>query len=394
MPRRTARLLPLLVVLTSLLLPAQAALAFKDVPSGYWDYAAIQYSATQHDWMADFSNGTFHPRVAQHREWLARALVRAYAPGQSVDPNIHFPDLPNDDPYFAFANVAVHNGGLEGGPGGAFRPDDSVRTSTFDRSLVLAMGLDQAAAGLAHIHEATDGYTYTVPAMVPYLELAHVLGLHYNHPSGSETMELEPSGWITRDEVAYSLWKAKTMSEWQRAEADRFIDIAVPNHANPDDPTQAQRRTVTAFAIRSIGYPYIYGGEWNAASPGGYCCGYQVKGGFDCSGFTWWLLKKAGEGGYDNGSFRGYAGWSLPQRTSYDMAHATPSKIAFAYLRTGDMMLFADGGGGTWSDADHVGVYLGNGWMVHSTGSNAGVAIEWAGSGWWRDHFLWGRRLF
>ena len=76
------------------------------------------------------------------------------------------------------------------------------------------------------------------------------------------------------------------------------------------------------------------------------------------------------------------------------MARATPSKIAFANLRTGDLMLFADCGGGTWSNADHVGVYLGNGWMVHSTGSNAGVAIEWAGDGWWRDHFLWGRRLF
>src|SRR2546428_1714144 len=296
MPRGPARLLPLLVVLTSLLLPARAALAFKDVPSGYWDYAAIQYAATQHDWMADFTNGTFHPRVAQHREWLARALVRAFAPAQSIDPALHFPDLPNDDPYFAAANVAVHNGWLETGTGGIFRPDDPVRTSTFDRALVLAMGLQQEAAGLAAIHEATDGFSYTVPAMVPYLELAHVLGLHYNHPSGSESMELEPQSWITRDEIAYSLWKAKTMSAWQRAEADRYIDIAVPNHANPDDPTQAQRRAVTAFAIRSIGYPYIFGGEWNAASPSGYLCGYQVKGGFDCLGFARWLLQEAGAG--------------------------------------------------------------------------------------------------
>jgi cell wall-associated NlpC family hydrolase len=106
------------------------------------------------------------------------------------------------------------------------------------------------------------------------------------------------------------------------------------------------------------------------------------------------MLKKAGEGGYDNRSIRGYTGWSLPQRTSYDMAHMTPAKIPYATLRTGDLMLFADGGGSSWTDADHVGVYMGNGWMVHSTGSNAGVAFEWVGDGWWRDHFLWGRRLF
>jgi cell wall-associated NlpC family hydrolase len=62
-------------------------------------------------------------------------------------------------------------------------------------------------------------------------------------------------------------------------------------------------------------------------------------------------------------------------------------------LKTGDLMLFSDGGGKTWQDADHVGVYLGNGWMIHSTGSNGGVAIESVATGWWHDHLLWGRRL-
>jgi cell wall-associated NlpC family hydrolase len=393
MLRVIRRLLPF-VVIVSVLLPAQAALAFKDVPSGYWDYAAIQYVASQHDWMADFSNGTFHPRVSQHRRWLARALVREFAPSQPVDPNIQFPDLPKSDPYFPFANVAVHNGWLGVGSGGAFLPDAAVHTSTFDRALILAMGLRAAANGLANIHEATDGYTYTVAPSFPYLQLAHVLGLHYNHPSGSEDMDIEPYGWITRDEVAYSLWKAATLTSWERAEANRYVDIAMPNHANPDDPTQAIRRQITAFAFKWVGYPYIYAGEWYKASPPGYCCGAQVKGGFDCSGFAWWLLKKAGENGYNNQSVRGYAGWSLPQRTSYDMAHATKTRVTFGYIRTGDLLLFADDGGTGWADADHVGMYLGNGWMIHSTGSNAGVAIEWIGDGWWRDHFLWGRRLF
>jgi cell wall-associated NlpC family hydrolase len=255
------------------------------------------------------------------------------------------------------------------------------------------MGLHAAADGLANIHEDTSGYTYTVDPSFPYLELAHVLGLHFNHPSGSEALDIEPSDWITRDEVAYSMWKAATIPSWQRAEANRFVDITVPNHSNSDDPTQALRRQITAFSFDWVGYPYIYGGEWYKASPSGYCCGAQVKGGFDCSGFAWWLLKKAGENGYDNRSIRGYTGWSLPQRTSYDMAHATQTRIAFGSIRSGDLLLFADNGGTSWSDADHVGVYLGNGWMVHSTGSNAGVAIEWIGDGWWHDHFLWGRRF-
>ena len=82
----------------------------------------------------------------------------------------------------------------------------------------------------------------------------------------------------------------------------------MPNHSNANDPTQPIRRKITAFSFEWVGYPYIYGGEWYKASPPGYCCGAQVKGGFDCSGFAWWLLKKAGENGYNNGSIRGYAG--------------------------------------------------------------------------------------
>src|SRR5262249_25196099 len=159
--------------------------------------------ASQHNWMADYSDGTFHPRTEQHREWLARALVLMYAPNQAVDPNIHFTDLPDSDPYFRFANVAVHNGWLGIRTGGAFLPGAGLHTTTFDQALILAMGLSAPANGLANIHEDTSGYKYTVETAFPYLELTHVLGLHYNHPSGSESMELEPTDWITRDEIAY-----------------------------------------------------------------------------------------------------------------------------------------------------------------------------------------------
>src|SRR5262249_18735629 len=61
----------------------QAAFAFTDVPSSYWDYTAIQYVASQHNWMADYNDGTFHPRGEEHRKRLARALVLMYAPSRA-----------------------------------------------------------------------------------------------------------------------------------------------------------------------------------------------------------------------------------------------------------------------------------------------------------------------
>jgi hypothetical protein len=392
MTRWSGRVLLAVSVIASVLLPARAALAFSDVSSNYWDYAAIKYVAIDHTWMKDFADGTFRPRNVETRRLLARNLVNAYAPTQSIDPNITFPDLPASDPFYRYANVAVKNGWLAIWSDGSFHPTDPVSTRTFDKAIILAMGLSAAADALANIHE-DGGYAYNVGPMFPYLQLANALGLRYNHDSAHESMDLEPADPITRDEVAYSLWIAKSNASYLTAQANAFRSLVLPTHGPAGDQSQPFKRAVTAFALDYVGDPYIWGGEWDAASPPGYCCGTQIKGGFDCSGFVWWLMKKAGEGGYDNSSVRPYAGWSLPQRTSYDMAHATTTKISYAMLKTADLMLFSDGGGKTWQDADHVGVYLGNGWMIHSTGSNAGAAIDSVSSGWWRDHFLWARRL-
>src|SRR5262249_42793870 len=152
----------------------------------------------------------------------------------------------------------------------------------------------------------------------PYLELAHFLGLHYNHPQGQESMDIEPTDAITRDEVAYSIATAKQLPSWELTATNAFSTISVTTH-NTALPTQTSKRAVTAFALNYVGDPYIWGGEWYQKSPPGYCCGTQVKGGFDCSGFAWWVLQKAGQAGFNNEKVRGYAGWPLPQRTSYDM---------------------------------------------------------------------------
>jgi hypothetical protein len=47
----------------------------------------------------------------------------------------------------------------------------------------------------------------------------------------------------------------------------------------------------------------------------------------------------------------------------------------------------------TASNVNHVGLYVGNGWMIHSSSYNAGVLIDWVGSGYYRDNFVFGRHL-
>ena len=40
----------------------------------------------------------------------------------------------------------------------------------------------------------------------------------------------------------------------------------------------------------------------------------------------------------------------------------------------------------------HAGISLGNGWMVHSSGSRAGVSVTYV-AGYWSDGLAWGRRV-
>jgi hypothetical protein len=54
-------------------------------------------------------------------------------------------------------------------------------------------------------------------------------------------------------------------------------------------------------------------------------------------------------------------------------------------------MFFAGNGGNGWDDVDHVGIYLGENWMIHSTGG--GPQLEWVADGWYYDNFVWGRQL-
>ena len=154
---------------------------------------------------------------------------------------------------------------------------------------------------------------------------------------------------MKRDEVAHSLWAALNLPSWQIDNAQKFDNVKLPVASSI-----VQR--ITSYALNQVGYPYIWSGEWNAVSPPGYCCGYQPQGGFDCSGFVWWVLKK-NEGGYNAAQFRTYRGWPLPQRSSYEIAEFTRTKLTWAQLKPGNVMTFSSNGSKRWQDVTHVGIY-------------------------------------
>ena len=146
--------------------------------------------------------------------------------------------------------------------------------------------------------------------------------------------------------------------------------------------TSWQRRIITT-AFSFVGYPYVWGGTSEGPES---IFGVDSRGGFDCSGFVWRVYKLQR---YPDGSALAS---TLKGRTTSQMSREVPraERIPFADLQPGDLLFFGTKGPRSKpAQVDHAGIYLGNGWFVHS--SRYGVALAQL-DGWYLDRFAWARR--
>jgi cell wall-associated NlpC family hydrolase len=207
--------------------------------------------------------------------------------------------------------------------------------------------------------------------------VARLIGLRKNHEARFDALELRPDDVATRAEAAYSAAQILRFSGWEvDAVEEASLEFALPAYS------QWQRRILqTAFNL--IGYPYVWGGTSSGEQS---LFGVSSRGGFDCSGFAWRVYKlQSYSGGKELAS-------TLRGRTAAQMAGEVPKtrRIAFANLQPGDLLFFGRGGRRARAAAvDHMGIYAGSGWMIHS--SRYGVALAPV-DGWYAERFAWGRR--
>jgi cell wall-associated NlpC family hydrolase len=362
--------------------------------SDVWAKAAIGWVAKDNNWMRDFApnpDGTydFRPDAIEKRKYLARSIVRAFAPDAQPDGSTTFDDLDRSSRWYPFAAVAVEHGWM-GAHSDVFDPNGRVTMAMVHRALVLAVGLRHAAEALDSVH-TRDGIAFSTSANFGTTVLGMRLELRYNAPTGSESMDVAPFDDLSRAQVAYSLARATTLPSY-------LVPDLLGQYQDVELPHLGQRvRSIVRWGIRYAGYPYIWGGEWGFENQEPSALGGQPRSGFDCSGLAWWLLR-ADDGSYWNISPpRPYKGWSLPQRTSADMASMAPRQIRYANLEPGDLMFYDGDGDGV---VDHVDTYIGNGYALDSSSSPGGVSIMWVGnshylygSDWYRHHFVWGRHI-
>ena len=99
---------------------------------------------------------------------------------------------------------------------------------------------------------------------------------------------------------------------------------------------------IVSAAQKYIGTPYVWGGE------------SMSEGGMDCSGFVYNALKDAG---YNVG------------RTTAQGYRNYGTHIEKSNMQPGDLVFFGSDG-----NASHIGIYIGNGQMIHSSGGSNNTA--------------------
>jgi cell wall-associated NlpC family hydrolase len=295
----------------------------------------------------------------------------------------------------------VTSRGLMTPSGGSFRPDDALTqgelaqlvsgltgqptrvpaspsgTATvaqLDAQLVGALGLGDEAT---LFYRAARAAGITPPARFGREVVARLLGLRYNHPAAEDSRELMWSDPATRAEAAYSAAQILRFRGW---ETDRIEEEAAALQLPV--VTGWQQRILT-YAFGLVGYPYVWGGTSTTRQAP---FGVDAPGGFDCSGFLWQVYKLRRYPGGDG------LGAVIRGRTAAQMAGevASGKRIAFAKLQPGDLVFFGAGGARAKAAAiDHAGLYVGAGWMVHS--SRYGTTLAKV-DGWYRERFAWGRR--
>lgn len=308
-------------------------------------------------------------------EW-ARPAVDHLAEAGSLDPETFRPNAPMRRAAFGELMRSTFGGGFK-------RTRGKVRAGEVDAALVRRLGYRALARQLDAI-SSPDGWSPAPGRWFGTEILARELGLRHNRAVGDDEHEASATEAMLQADVVYAVWRAATSPSRHNAELLEELSL---------ESLDEERRAVVAYAFSLVGTPYVWAGEWPEITPEDYAYGAQSHGGFDCSGFVWYVLRAADEDW--SPIDRPYEGWPLPQRSSAQMARSTKDRLTYEQLLPGDVVFFAPQG----PDADpssvyHAGIYLGRGWMIHSSGSRAGVSISYIGPGsWWEDEIAWGRRL-
>ncbi len=230
--------------------------------------------------------------------------------------------------------------------------DDKVPQFQHKVSKMLDSG-DTQASGVVNPFLNKNGELFN-----PFMNYQQVL----DNPSTSDKVKNFIQNATGLTPTARKITKAVTPSGGIRLSAKSTDGPIVPDSSAS---VPASDSSIVNAAKSYIGTPYVWGGE------------SMAEGGMDCSGFVYNALKDAG---YNVG------------RTTAQGYRNSGTHIDKSNMQPGDLVFFGKNG-----NASHIGIYIGNGQMVHSSGgskntkSNPGKGVSVTNVD-YRSDFLEARR--
>ena len=120
---------------------------------------------------------------------------------------------------------------------------------------------------------------------------------------------------------------------------------------------------IVAYAKQYLGVKYVYAG---ASSKG-----------FDCSGYTMYVMK--------------HFGYNLPHTATGQMGYGT--SVAKSALQPGDLVFFCDPSRSGGKAASHVGIYIGSNQFIHASSGGGKVQIDSLSKAYYAMYYVGARRL-
>lgn len=261
-----------------------------------------------------------------------------------------------DDPDIVLANrLGIVNGYTDG----TFKPDAPISRQEFFKvtaNFLSAIGYPFSDDDSVDLSEYPDAGKLAKFATAPARLLIGIGAVQ-----GDQRKNLHPGSDIVCQEAIVIFSRVLDyINEWEEAPQAPDEDT---EHDNGDVQDVAQQ--LVDFALQYQGYSYVSGGK----SP---------ETGFDCSGFVYYVYKQFG---YD-----------LKPGCTKQWNSLSDEIIPKNALKLGDLVFFA-GVDSTPGDYDHVGIYIGDGKIIHASTPRTGVIISDLGEAWYVRYYAGSKRV-
>ena len=161
-----------------------------------------------------------------------------------------------------------------------------------------------------------------------------------------------------------STTKRETSRSLETPRREESVSDNSSNEGNTNTETESNtassskgNSSVVDTAMSYIGSKYVYGGS--------------TPSGFDCSGFTSYIYKQYGV--------------NLNRTAAGQYSNGTA--VSRDDLQAGDLVMFGKSG------INHVGIYIGNGQIVHAANPSRGVTTDTINSGYYNNNYVGARRV-